>query len=1469
MSSAESQSRRNAPLLVLFAEEDESFARGYLAPALGALGDGQPAARLLGGAELRNRSVTALEAELAAHSSILLVLTPAFFADPWARVGEQLASFAAVAGERRVIPLRLAPCELPLRLDATAGLELVPEDGEPEEERWQRWDEAMQRLRQTLALAAPRQVELPCPYPGLRPYAASEAAFYFGRAAEIDELVQALDAGGRELFLIGPSGCGKSSLLAAGVLPRMIARAAEQSRRLVVRQLRPGAHPSAALLAALAPDGKAKAGSALEVEAVISGLASAQTHVLVVIDQLEEAFAQATPGELRSFAAALRVLREASASSAAGSVSVLYALRADFFSELLLSPLWAESSQRQHNLAPLSGAALRSALEQPALASGVYFESGLIELLLHDAAEEPGALPLLQETLLQLWQRRRQRLLSLAAYRSLGQGGRSGLVTALAQHADRTLAQLPSARQALAKRLLLRLVAFGEGRPHTRRRQRRRELVSSGQAGELSAVIDALARARLLILDSGASSADPDDDAVDLCHDALVTAWPQLAGWITARQADEERRRRLEAAAREWVDSGRGSAALLDRTRHAAAAAWLESEGAKEIGCSEDASALVEASRRALEASARRRQRRLVLTLIAVACAAAVAIVLATLATLANRRAEANSALAAANERRALEEAEHRAREAQRANRLLGEQYLSEANDQLAEGRPHHAIPYLVAAREVGHDSPSLRSAFWRATQVTTTAAIEGKMDEVALSADGELVLTHRASSARPDGTSALDGRVTLWRPRAGAPAVDLPLIGISRALLSADGTRVIAILASHALKGTRTSLLTLWDVSARPPRELPLAQEQPNGMLSVRLLQFSADGAVLLGQVSGGLQLWDARTGAALGPVFDGVAVSRVRLDATGQRLALATARGCVTVWTTNPRAEVARTCGLGISDLAFPSDRPELVMLPQGISGALLWRYAEGPPVALEHDRSSTIKIAGNWATESAPHPDVMAIGAGRTLITADEASLWRWDLEHPEDRPRSLSHRCNRHSLRVDRVHDRAIMACDQRGALVWHLGSGALLTSVTPTYPVVAVELSADGNTLATLGEAGQAHLWDLSGARGPAILTLPAWSMPISSDDGRYVAAITRDAVRLYDVDSGEEATLELPQGGGAWLEFSPDGRYLLAVSRKRALRVWDTAARRLLWQRPAGRWEAPPQLVAWGTGGAIAVPLPLTEDGRARVAVLEVATGKPLVEPVLFEDAPHALRLGLGDRSLIVAGTGGLVRRWSLPDGKSELMLDVRGRAELVPWNHVNLSADGAYLAATKDGQLRLWDLSQPGSAKVLGRGVGERVYFCAPATCVLSAAKASPGLGNDAKLGASLLGGSERLRLWSLPSGDERPVPSDSLVVDVELRRGDRVLELLDSRRAQVRELATGDIQSGELATPEEVRHARFSVDGRRVLLWSSNGRTVVWQVGFDETSIEAWRQIGERNAVPLLSSARAKPGLRVSPGP
>ena len=120
---------------------------------------------------------------------------------------------------------------------------------------------AMGSMPSELVLAAAEPsvlVDVPCPYPGMRPFSgrrhrsASTVA-----TVEIAELIGRLRAGEREIFVIGPSGSGKSSLVTAGVLPRL-ARGVSGLGPFVVRELRPGEQPAARLGEALeVPEGGA------------------------------------------------------------------------------------------------------------------------------------------------------------------------------------------------------------------------------------------------------------------------------------------------------------------------------------------------------------------------------------------------------------------------------------------------------------------------------------------------------------------------------------------------------------------------------------------------------------------------------------------------------------------------------------------------------------------------------------------------------------------------------------------------------------------------------------------------------------------------------------------------------------------------------------------------------------------------------------------------------------------------------------------------------------------------------------------------------------------------------------------------------------------------------------------------------------------------------------------------------------
>jgi TIR domain len=368
-------------LFIIHAEADRAFVHGHLLPALGLAAE---RVLLSSGLPLGAPIASAIERGVRTSRLTVAVLTPAYMADRWAMFGEQLAGYANGV-EGGLIPLLLADCEVPLRLDFLVALDFRDPS---------RWAAEAQRLRERLARPAPVVAELPCPYPGMRPYTAKREAQLHGREAEVDEIVDRIRAGEREIHVIGPSGSGKSSLVAAGVLPRLT-RGVSGLGKLLVRSLSHSDRPTQQLAQVL--EGELEGELAAPVAAVDALLArhAPAASLVLAIDPLEELFLRASDDERAGFLVALRALRDDP------RCVLVYLLRANWSGAFLDGALRADRQGRgsRVEVAPLQGAALCAASERPARDLGVCFEPELVERLLADVASEPGILPFLQEAL--------------------------------------------------------------------------------------------------------------------------------------------------------------------------------------------------------------------------------------------------------------------------------------------------------------------------------------------------------------------------------------------------------------------------------------------------------------------------------------------------------------------------------------------------------------------------------------------------------------------------------------------------------------------------------------------------------------------------------------------------------------------------------------------------------------------------------------------------------------------------------------------------------------------------------------------------------------------------------------------------------------------------------------------------------------------------------------------------------------
>ena len=117
-------------------------------------------------------------------------------------------------------------------------------------------------------------------------------------------------------------------------------------------------------------------------------------------------------------------------------------MRADFYPHAAAYPVFAQAvSTHQYLVGPLGRDELRQVIEQPALAAGLALQPGLVEVVLDDVESEPGALPLLEHALLELWERRQADTLTLAAYAETG-----GVAGAVSTRADQIWASFTAAR---------------------------------------------------------------------------------------------------------------------------------------------------------------------------------------------------------------------------------------------------------------------------------------------------------------------------------------------------------------------------------------------------------------------------------------------------------------------------------------------------------------------------------------------------------------------------------------------------------------------------------------------------------------------------------------------------------------------------------------------------------------------------------------------------------------------------------------------------------------------------------------------------------------------------------------------------------------------------------------------------------------------------------------------------------------
>ncbi len=1053
-----------------------------------------------------------------------------------------------------------------------------------------------------------------CPYKGLDVFEEEDADLFFGRGRLVGDLINRVKET-RTVFVTGPSGSGKSSLVRAGLIHSLKQGAIKNlhSDRWLYETMRPGREALEALALAFSrlksPElAKYFRAHASEInilnecaESVLSGRKD-QRFVLFV-DQFEEVFTQISKEDERlTF---INMLAHAGTVEN-GRVIVLFAMRSDFVSNCATYTTLNELLSKEfRQIGAMQPEELVSAIALPAKQVGLPIEDELIARIINDMKAEPGALPLMQFALKDLFDSQQEKggVIALTLKDYLHHGG---IHKSLERHADKSFAKLSESEQKLARSIFSGLIEIGRGTVDTRRTALFDELVPANtKAEDVLAVVGKLADARLIITDEQAGQ-----DTITVSHEKLIDAWPWLKKLINENRDMIALQNEIAEDAKEWEEHKRDASYLYSGVRLANADYQLMSN---KMTLSGTAFEFI----RAAQVRQQRNRLALISTISAIIALLILAVIVfsnqsvinaqtASTAQAANTLAFEQASIAqAASTSASIQKssADLNAHEANQQRTIaLARQLAAQAQSLITTHNSTQLIGVLLAIRSV-QLSPSSEAA-----QILRSNTLAQPIEQLIHSERISSLAFSLAGKYIASGSS--DGIVHLWNTSSGTEIAHMSqgsshyMDGIYNptfVAFSPDGKLVVS--------GSADNTVRLWEV---PTGKEMMRMDQGSIVESVT---FSPDGRLIASAGGNTVRVWEVSTGKEMAQLHHEDIVTSVAFSPNGKLIVSGSWDYTARVWEVSTGHEIAHMKHEGIVHSVAFSPNGKWVVSGGGIT-ARVWEIATGKEIArMTHNRVnggiSSVAFSPNGQDVASASDDgnvriwnamtgiqltstiqddgvnLVAFSPDGNYLVSTGGTTRVWETETGKevsqmadggvaafspDGKYIVAGGCNSLS--------RAF-ACIQGIARVWSVVARQDVIQLKHEDRISSFTFSHDGKYLASGSYDKTARVWDLMSGNEITRINYNGFVTSVAfSPDGKYIVSGGCDlldfnltcvdnsgSARISAVATGKEIA-SLSQAGTivSSVAFSPDGKWV-ASGWNDNIHVWDANTGQEIWHR--------------------------------------------------------------------------------------------------------------------------------------------------------------------------------------------------------------------------------------------------------------------------------------------------------------